>query len=420
MSSTIKETLEKYGFPFSEDDQQSNSKYYSMIENVPEEIRSQYLEIMKKIKGERVKADELPFIPPSLYSKELISLTSRYGTISEIDTKNLENWRYLERLILSNNTLDRLPDLRSLSSLLYLDVSHNDLEEISLLPDDLSTLIISHNKLSKLEEIPSLIYLDVSYNALSALSLPPVLQYCDASHNSIETISLSPALTILILDENRISSLDLRYCLILSQVSSSRNQISELKLAKDSEYYKNIRFLDLEYNELETLPDNIGKMVGLKILKLAYNNLRHLPETIGKLSALEILTLKNNILLRLPETMSRLSLLSELDLSNNLLAAFPKSLGDLNLRVLDSSKNKLSNVTLKGMKNLEELYLDSNAVNFIELGIEGPLKIVDLSNNDLKNVPEYFLYYGTLESLYLINNNLESLPSRMSGIAVLF
>jgi len=66
--------------------------------------------------------------------------------------------------------------------------------------------------------------------------------------------------------------------------------------------------LDLEYNQLTTLPESFGNLSSLEYLYLSSNQLTTLPESIGNLSSLTYLYLYDNQLTTLPESFCNLSI----------------------------------------------------------------------------------------------------------------
>lgn len=413
----VRATLNEYGLEFSPQNWYENFENYSSIESLTQEEKEAYKNSLDSIQsGDMVVIDNMPFLPSILKERLLNALVSRNGIIR--DMRTVLPLTSLIHLDLSHNQLNYLPDLGVLSLLEHLNVSHNEIEKISHFPDSLLTLLISNNSLKKFTGPNSLIYLDISNNDLESLTLPPVLQYCDASYNKLEILTLNETMITLIVNNNKIKTLDLSNCLMLSQVFAENNVIEELIIADIPEYYSSLKVLKLENNLLSSLPPLIGNMTSLTVLTLALNRLTSLPQSIGELKTLLSLTLNDNQLTSLPSTLHQLQLLSALNLSFNLLTELPPELSLLNVRVLDVGANRLVNVKIEGFPKLEELYLYSNAIETIEITVSGPLRLVDLSSNLLTNVPEYFKYYN-IQNLYLMNNPIARAPISMAGVALI-
>src|ERR1700677_4127745 len=135
-----------------------------------------------------------------------------------------------------------------------------------------------------------------------------------------------------------------------------------------------IRELYLSYNQLQSIPKEIGLLTMLQTLSLSNNQLQSIPKEIGLLTMLQTLSLNNNKLKSIPKEIGQLTRLQALSLSNNRLQTIPKELGQL--------------------ASLQELYLYHNHLQTIpkELGQLASLRYFQLDNN-LKNV--IFLDNGT-------------------------
>ena len=82
-------------------------------------------------------------------------------------------------------------------------------------------------------------------------------------------------------------------------------------------YMINLKYLDLNSNKLESLPESIGNLLNLRTLCLCNNKLKSLPESIGNLLNLRTLYLSYNELKSLPKSIIRLTNLESLDLTVN-------------------------------------------------------------------------------------------------------
>ncbi|MBK9461621.1 MAG: leucine-rich repeat domain-containing protein, partial [Sphingobacteriales bacterium] len=99
----------------------------------------------------------------------------------------------------------------------------------------------------------------------------------------------------------------------------------------------------LSYNQLTTLPESISKLTNLQTLYLQGNQLTTLPESISKLTKLQTLNLSYNQLTTLPESISKLTKLQTLNLSYNQLTTLPESISKLTkLQTLNLSYNQLT------------------------------------------------------------------------------
>lgn len=101
--------------------------------------------------------------------------------------------------------------------------------------------------------------------------------------------------------------------------------------------------LDLSGNQLTSLPESLGQLVGLQSLYLSGNRLTSLPESLGQLASLQSLNLSFNQLTSLPEWLGQLTSLEALNLSYTRLTSLPESLARLdNLSQLELRNTPLN------------------------------------------------------------------------------
>ena len=81
---------------------------------------------------------------------------------------------------------------------------------------------------------------------------------------------------------------------------------NKLKLYQRDCNWKNLEVLNLNDNEISSLPKEIGDLTNLKDLYLGRNKLKMLPKEIGNLKNLEILHLGNNDFKVLPKELGNL------------------------------------------------------------------------------------------------------------------
>lgn len=134
-----------------------------------------------------------------------------------------------------------------------------------------------------------------------------------------------------------------------------------------------VKSLDLSYNNLQSLPEEIRNIRRLIELNCEINQINQLPENIGKLRSLKVLKLSSNRLSTIPDAIGNCCNLKELHLDNNEIEILPKTIGNcINLETL-----KLQNNSLKDLP-----------ITFGRLA--DALKDVDVSNNpDLAIIPEH-------------------------------
>ncbi len=178
--------------------------------------------------------------------------------------------------------------------------------------------------------------------------------------------------------------------------------------------------LDLDDNNLEVLPEWVGRLTEMRALSLVATQLNTMPESLGQLTQLQELYLSENNLTELPEWMCSLTELQTLHLSSNQLTVLPESLGRLtHLQTLFLSDNQLRALpeSLGQLKQLQTLNLDNNQLTelpewFVQLT---QLQEFIVSSNQLTELPEWLVRLTALKELCLHGNPGLGLPPEVLG-----
>lgn len=121
-------------------------------------------------------------------------------------------------------------------------------------------------------------------------------------------------------------------------------------------FYDQLMSLDLSFNHLQSIPEEIGNLRRLKRLNCENNEIEKLPESLGRLRALKILKLNRNRLTALPDSIGNCFSLKMLYLDDNKLETLPHSIGNCqNLELLELKNNNLIELPLSIAKLKETL-----------------------------------------------------------------
>lgn len=176
--------------------------------------------------------------------------------------------------------------------------------------------------------------------------------------------------------------------------------------------------LDLSENRIMALPATIGGLSSLTRLDLHSNRITELPDSVGNLLNLVYLDLRGNQLTLLPASFSRLVRLEELDLSSNQIAALPDSIGSLvSLKVLNVETNDIDELphSIGNCSSLRELRVDYNRLKALPeaVGKIQSLEILSVRYNNIKQLPTTMSSLTNLKELNVSFNELESVPESL-------
>ncbi|XP_047488034.1 toll-like receptor Tollo [Penaeus chinensis] len=327
----------------------------------------------------------------------------------------------LTELHLQNNSLSVLaPGLFSaLSRLTVLDMSSNQLTSEWVTAETFRGLLrlvvlnLSHNRLTQVtldmfRDLSTLQVLDLRHNSLTVLgdmTFSPLanLHRLDLSYNSLVSV-----------ESRGLSGLH-----VLASLSVAHNNISRIA----PEAFQNctsLRDLRLEYNLLEEIPEAVREAGSLRTLRISHNQLSSVAQgDLTSLSALRHLDMSNNFLRGLCKScLAGLEYLEVLDLSHNELGSVPHGAFDTNtgLKLLRMDGNKMSDINglFASLSNLLWLNVSDNRISWFDYAlIPNQLQYLDLHNNKIRDLGNYFSLEGNLElrTLDVSHNQLESLSA---------
>lgn len=164
---------------------------------------------------------------------------------------------------------------------------------------------------------------------------------------------------------------------------------NNLNLPDDSSIWSNLSSLtklDLNNNQLTSLPSSMQSMPSLEILFLSENKFEAIPALIGKLKKLRVLSLRGNVITDLSSVNLPTATLEWLILTNN------------NIQIVDTS--------IKDLTFLKKLMLSHNNISVLpsELGDCHNLELVRLADNNIQTVPDSVLILSKLAWISLSGN----------------
>nr|XP_031826969.1 leucine-rich repeat-containing protein 40-like [Nomia melanderi]XP_031826970.1 leucine-rich repeat-containing protein 40-like [Nomia melanderi] len=402
-----------------------------------EELKELHFEFDYVHKNERWWEQE-PLKILDLSCNSLTTISSKIEYLSELTT-----------LLLHNNLLEDLPpEIRNLSILKILNLSNNKLLK---LPDqfyklnELQELCLKNNSLMELDsaigDLIMLSHLDLSYNNLSSLpvgmgylvrlksldvshnmlkELPPdltnmrALQKLDASYNQLEILpplgELRKVETVM-LQTNKLTIFpNVSGCTLLRVLHLADNNIVEIDMLC-LEGVGKLKILTLGNNKVDTIPEEIIKLINLEILDLSNNNITIVPSIIGVMPNLKQFVIDGNDVQNIRTDIircgtSRILKYIRQTVNSTNLNTKEYAVTDVNTSIYPDKYTMQSTklLSLAG-QNLTEL-----SQEVLENACKADVSTVDLSRNKLSELPDQLSIIERVDDLKLTSNQLNSIP----------
>lgn len=204
-----------------------------------------------------------------------------------------------------------------------------------------------------------------------------------------------------------------------------------------------VRFVDCENLDLTDAFEKLAEMPKLKYLEISYSKILSLPDNIAKLKNLESLNIKQNKLVRLPNTLTELSNLKTIDVSNNSLLnediffeliSPMVNLKDVRanycrIRDLPSTSKNMDYLEIQGNLfstlpeglNVKSLNLSANKLMNVDLVLtalqsSNSLEKLAMNDCDLRTLPAQIGLLSGLKELYLNNNLIAEIPDEIGNV----
>ena len=193
-------------------------------------------------------------------------------------------------------------------------------------------------------DLTSLNLTQVNYH-FSHMSVKDVIATVDLSHNSLKNIPECFQLSNIsrfYARYNSLKSLNIKENMtLLTELDLNSNDITDFPSVEVLERMPSLCTLTLYGNKIKTLPVHSIRFladIGLKDLNLSFNELTYLPDEICEMSRLRSLRLSNNYLKRLPRDIVQLKLVgpSSFDVTGNQLVYPPQDIAKLGMNNIRS------------------------------------------------------------------------------------
>ncbi|KAI1824486.1 protein phosphatase 2C [Xylaria intraflava] len=232
------------------------------------------------------------------------------------------------------------------------------------------------------------------------------------------SISRATRLTLLDVSNNRLEELEhaeLARLTGILRLTLANNRLSGLP--KDFSAFRSLRVVNLSSNFIDKFPITLCALDCLIYLDVSFNSIGYLPEEIGNLRSLEKFVITNNRLTgSLPSTFGRLANLRELDLKFNTLTSIDVISELPKLEVLSADHNHISQF-VGSFERVRSLKLNANPITKFDIVNPVPtLKLLNLSNAQLASIDGAFNNMVNLERLNLDRNYFVSLPSTIGNL----
>ncbi|XP_017084514.2 leucine-rich repeat-containing protein 40 isoform X3 [Drosophila eugracilis] len=252
------------------------------------------------------------------------------------------------------------------------------------------------------------------------------LNNLDLSSNTLTHISPKienlQSLTVLTLHDNALVELppEIGKLEKLMRLNVSHNKISELP--REIYSLPELRHLNISYNEFKEIDPDISDLHMLEFLDGGHNNIQSLPGGIGFLVRLTALLLPYNHIKELPPDLVNMRSLQKIDLMQNDLTCLPEDMGLLRkLECLYLQHNDIQELPdFEGNETLNELHASNNYIKIIPKAMCSNLphlKILDLRDNKITELPDELCLLRNLNRLDVSNNTISVLPVTLSSLA---
>lgn len=194
------------------------------------------------------------------------------------------------------------------------------------------------------------------------LNMDPDTEFFDLKDNisaflDFGTMDTNEMFNGIFIEDGVIKGLDLSLCSIKDIPDDFFSNFTDLK------------FLNLSYNSINSLPENIRNLENLKVLLVEKNILSTLPKAFYDLTKLEIVSFMNNRISEIPSEISKLVNLEALDIRENVIYFISMDIFNLNLVhfFADELTDQNQKILIENASEFEEFkhYIDHNRADSV-------------------------------------------------------
>lgn len=173
----------------------------------------------------------------------------------------------------------------------------------------------------------------------------------------------------------------------------------------------NLTILNLQCNELDRLPKGFGQLKNLQLLDASSNRFVHYPEVVNECTNLLQVNLSYNKIHSLPISINNLTKLAKMNLSHNKLTEINDLSGMKNLRTLNLQHNRIASIKTDA-SNLQNLFLTGNRISSF-CDVLPKLRALEIQENPMTSISYQDFYPMSMTSLSLSKAKLASVPGEL-------
>ena len=337
----------------------------------------------------------------------------------------------LALLLLATNSISRVQGVHCLTSLHYLDLSHNLITDpfAEPLPPNLQRLLLDDNPITNwstlhifpevLESI-SLCSCNIIDDIAQNWTLPTNLKSLNLTNNKLSEFpavdSVASNLTILKLEQNKLTSTPIELFTSMHNLETCHLQYNKLRVFPVPTQPLAIRIFKLYGNDIPAIQSDFARFYpNLSELRLQDNYIITLPDTFP--SPIKILILHSNLIQNTGTSLVNLPQLSKLNLERNDLNAWPDlTWSTYNIKHINMNSNNIISIPTDALIQASKLRIFSMSNNSLTVfpnitSTRDSLCKVDLQFNFIGNIPEdNLLPFSTSPVVQLRGNNLHTIP----------